>query len=60
VELEPQVNYSARILFQELRAGRGYVGGFDTIRNAVRPLRTEGTAAALALCRFETEPDERG
>lgn len=60
VERAPAVNYSARILFQELRATRGYLGGYDTVRNAVRPLRTEAAAAALTQCRFETEPGEQG
>jgi len=58
-ERAPEVNYSARILFQELRATRGYLGGYDTVRNAVRPLRTEAGAAALTQCRFETEPGEQ-
>jgi len=40
------VNCSARILYQELRATRGYTGGYDTVRNAVRPLRIEAAAAA--------------
>jgi len=60
VERAPLVNYSARILFQELRGTRGYQGGYDTVRNAVRPLRTEAAAAALTQCRFETEPGEQG
>src|SRR4051812_25396811 len=30
-ERAPQVHYSARILFQELRAHRGYSGGYDTV-----------------------------
>jgi hypothetical protein len=30
----PQVRYSARILFQELVARRGYAGGYDTVKNA--------------------------
>jgi transposase len=59
VERAPAVNYSARILFQELRATRGYLGGYDTVRNAVRPLRTEAAAAALTQCRFETDPGEQ-
>jgi transposase len=59
VERAPAVNYSARILFQEMRATRGYLGGYDTVRNAVRPLRTEAGAAALTQCRFETEPGEQ-
>jgi transposase len=60
LERAPLVNYSARILFQELRATRGYQGGYDTVRNAVRPLRTEAAAAAFTQCRFETEPGEQG
>ena len=59
-ERAPLVNYSARILFQELCATRGYQGGYDTVRNAVRPLRTEAAAASLTQCRFETEPGEQG
>jgi transposase len=51
------VNYSARILFRGLRAQRAYEGGYDTVRNAVRPLRLEAAAAAsLTQCRFEAEP----
>ena len=56
----PEVNYSARILYQELRGSRGYAGGYDTVRNAVRPLRTEAAAAALTQCRFETQPGQQG
>jgi transposase len=56
VERAPQVNYSAQILFQELRASHGYAGGYDTVRNAVRPLRREAAAASLTQRRFETEP----
>jgi transposase len=55
-ERAPAVNYSARILYQELRATRGYTGGYDTVRNAVRPLRIEAAAASVTQCRFETEP----
>jgi len=58
-ERAPQVNFSAQILFQELRASRGYVGGYDTVRNAVRPLRTEAAAAALTQRRFETLPGQQ-
>lgn len=60
VQRAPLVNYSARILFQELRGTRGYRGSYDTVRNAVRPLRTEAAAASLTQCRFETEPGEQG
>lgn len=59
VERAREVNYSARILFQELRATRGYQGGYDTVRNAVRPLRSEAAAASLTQCRFETEPGQQ-
>ena len=34
----PKVNYSARILFQELQQ-QGYRGSYDTVKLAVRPLR---------------------
>jgi len=53
-ERAPQVGYSARILYQELVAERGYTGGYDTVKNAVRPLRTDATLAALTQRRFET------
>ena len=59
VERAPQVHYSAQILFQELRASRGYSGGYDTVRNAVRPLRMEAAAQALTQRRFETEPGQQ-
>jgi transposase len=55
----PEVGYSARILYQELRAQRGFEGGYGTVRDAVRPLRLETAAAALTQCRFETEPGEQ-
>ena len=59
IERAPQVNYSAQILFQELRASRSYTGGYDTVRNAVRPLRVEASAQALTQRRFETEPGQQ-
>lgn len=55
----PQVHYSARILFQELKLERGYQGSYDTVRNAVRPLRAEAAVASLTQRRFETEPGEQ-
>jgi len=54
MERAPQVGYSARILYQELCAQRGYAGGYGTVRDAVRPLRLEMGAASLTQCRFET------
>jgi len=58
-ERAPAVNYSARILFQELRGRCGYAGSYGTVRDAVRPLRLEAAAASLTQCRFETEPGEQ-
>lgn len=55
----PQVHHSARILFQELSAERGYTGSYDTVRNAVRPLRAEAAVASITQRRFETEPGEQ-
>lgn len=34
----PQVGYSARILYQELRASRGYTGSYETVKWCVAPL----------------------
>jgi transposase len=59
VERAAQVGYSARILYQELRAQRGFEGGYGTVRDAVRPLRTEAAAGLLTQRRFETEPGEQ-
>jgi transposase len=52
----PQVQYSARILFQELRHARGYRGSYETVKRFVRPLRAVDQAAARATVRFETPP----
>lgn len=59
VERAPQVSYSARILYQELVAQRGYAGGYDTVKLAVRPLRAEAALAALTQRRFETGPGQQ-
>lgn len=58
-ERAPQVAYSARILFQELVAQHGYGGGYDTVKNAVRPLRAEAAAASLTQRRYETGPGQQ-
>ena len=58
-ERAPQVNYSARILWQELRAQRGFEGSYIIVRRAVAPLRLAATAAALTQRRFETGPGEQ-
>jgi transposase len=41
IERAPQVHYSARILFQELKHERGFAGCYETVKLAVRPLRAE-------------------
>ena len=58
-ERAAQVGYSARILYQELRAQHGFAGCYETVRGAVRPLRQEAAAGSLTQCRFETGPGEQ-
>lgn len=58
-ERAPQVRYSARILFQELCTSRGFTGGYDTVKLAVRPLRAQAALDSLTQCRFETAPGEQ-
>jgi transposase len=55
----PQVSYSARILYQELRASRGYTGSYETVKRAVAPLREVQMQAERALLRFETPPGQQ-
>ena len=55
----PLVQYSARILFQELRRERGYQGSYETVRRFVRPLRSAEQAAERATVRFETPPGQQ-
>jgi transposase len=52
----PQVRYSARILFQELRRMHAYAGSYETVKLFVRPLRAEQAVAAITQRRFETPP----
>lgn len=52
----PDVEYSARILYQELIGQRGFTGSYDTVKNFVRPLRALRDAAQLTMTRFETPP----
>ncbi|MBR0566161.1 IS21 family transposase [Azoarcus sp. L1K30] len=59
VERAPQVNYSARILYQELRGQRGFTGSYETVKLAVRPLRAQACLAGLTQRRFETGPGEQ-
>ncbi len=51
-----EVNYSARILYQELRRDRGFGGSYQTIKRFVAPLRSAAEAASVCERRFETEP----
>ena len=55
----PQVQYSARILFQELRQSRSYRGSYETVKRFVRPLRDVDQAAERATVRFETPPGQQ-
>jgi transposase len=59
IERAPQVHYSARILHQELTRERGFRGCYETVKLAVRPLRSEAALAALTQRRFETGPGEQ-
>lgn len=54
-----QVNYSARILYQELSSQRGFAGCYETVKVAVRPLRAAASVAALTQRRFESAPGEQ-
>lgn len=58
-ERAAQVNYSARILHQELRLQRGFTGSYETVKLAVRPLRAQAQLAGLTQRRFETGPGEQ-
>ena len=55
----PAVEYSARILYQELRQQRGYTGSYDTVKLFVQPLRAVRIQAERALVRFETAPGQQ-
>lgn len=54
-----QVNYSARILYQELSSQRGFAGCYETVKVAVRPMRAAASVAALTQRRFESAPGEQ-
>lgn len=58
-ERAPEVNYSARILWQELRSQRGFTGSYVIVRRALAPLRLEACVASLTQRRFETAPGEQ-
>jgi transposase len=50
-----EVDYNADRIFQELQR-QGYPGGYEMVKRAVRPLRTERNRAREATVRFETPP----
>jgi transposase len=54
-----EVEYSAQILYQELRQQRAYTGSYATVRRFVRPLREAACRADLTWTRFETAPGEQ-
>ncbi|WP_228536351.1 IS21 family transposase [Noviherbaspirillum malthae] len=58
-ERAPQVHYSARILYQELRSQRGFTGSYDTVRKTIQPWRGQASVASLTQRRFETEPGQQ-
>ncbi len=55
----PEVRYSARILYQELRASRSYTGSYETVKRFIAPLREVQLQAERALLRFETPPGQQ-
>lgn len=58
-ERAPEVDYLARILWQELRAQHGFTGSYVIVRRAVVPLRLQACVGALTQRRFETGPGEQ-
>jgi len=55
----PEVQFSAQILYQELKDQHGFTGSYKIVQRAVRPLRTAASVAALTQRRFETAPGEQ-
>src|SRR5438445_9385196 len=55
----PEVQYSARILFQELRRARGYRGSYEPGERFGGPRRAAEQAAERATVRFETPPGQQ-
>lgn len=58
-ERAAEVNYSARILYQELVHQRGFTGSYPTVKRFVAPLRAQANVGALCQIRFETGPGEQ-
>ncbi len=55
----PEVRYSARILYQELRAERGYRDSYETVKRFVAPLRELAASEQVTQRRFETGPRQQ-
>jgi transposase len=58
-ERAPQVDYSARIVFQELKHRHGFAGSYETVKRALAPLRQVAGAGEGCITRFETEPGQQ-
>jgi len=58
-ERATKVRYSARILYQELKADRGFRGSYETVKRFVAPLRELADSEALTQTRFETAPGQQ-
>ena len=54
----PQIGYSAVVLLEELKA-KGYTGGYDVVKQFVRPYREEQARLEAATVRFETAPGQQ-
>ena len=54
-----EVNYSARILYQELVHMRGFGGSYQTVKRFVSPLRAHAQIGTLCQIRFETAPGQQ-
>ncbi len=55
----PQVGYSARILYQELQASRGYTGSYETVKRCVAPLRGVQLQADWTLLGLSPRPGSK-
>jgi transposase len=58
-ERAAQVNYSARIVYQELCQGHAFAGSYETVKRAVAPLRQLAGAGDMCMRRFETAPGQQ-
>lgn len=54
-----KVHYSARILYRELKADRGFQGSYETVKRFVAPLRELADSDGITQGRFETAPGQQ-